>query len=166
MLWRGGDRLIPAVGHAVTVRADASDDDWRRQVSDRPLAACPCLTDGRAALATGFGCHMSTVRAAETTYRRPTPAGAILVGMTAELTLDDLVARLGHSRDWWKREVRRKAHPHLRVGREIRFTEEQYREIRDSYLVLRPTAQRPSGDDPLLTQTSRSRARNRARGTL
>lgn len=77
--------------------------------------------------------------------------------MTAELTLDDLAARLGHSTDWWKREIKRKGHPHLRVGREIRFTEEQYLAIRDSYAVI-DSLDSPEGRDPLLSLTPRSRA--------
>ena len=51
----------------------------------------------------------------------------------AELTLDDLVDRLGHDRTWWKREIAKRDHPHLRVGRFFRFTEEDYLSIRESY---------------------------------
>jgi hypothetical protein len=76
-----------------------------------------------------------------------------------ELTLDDLVDRLGHSADWWKREVRNRKHPHLRVGREIRFTEDDYRAIRESY---RPSeASVPVEElDPLRSQTGLSRRRS------
>lgn len=78
----------------------------------------------------------------------------------AELTLDDLVTRLGHTADWWKREVRSRKHPHLRVGREIRFTEDDYLAIRESY---RPHGEfaGPTYIDPLRTQTSRSRRTSR-----
>lgn len=79
-----------------------------------------------------------------------------------ELTLDDLVARLGHSADWWKREVAAKKHPHLRVGRELRFTEADYVAIRESYRPAGAPAPESEEADPLRSQTSRSRSRRAA----
>lgn len=77
----------------------------------------------------------------------------------SELSLDDVVARLGKSRDYWKRRIPGRFE-HLRVGREIRLTEEQYEALRDSFKV------RPDLDthepDLLREQTRRSRSSRRA----
>lgn len=44
--------------------------------------------------------------------------------MTATLTPADLASRLGKSPDYWLREARAKRVPHRRIGRDIRFTED------------------------------------------
>lgn len=77
--------------------------------------------------------------------------------MTAELTLDDLAARLGHSADWWVKEVRSRKHPHIRVGREYRFTEDDYVKIRESYRPL--TAGAPSNELGLTKRSARATRR-------
>ncbi|WP_407316700.1 hypothetical protein UQW22_10050 [Isoptericola halotolerans] len=76
--------------------------------------------------------------------------------LTHELTLDDVVERLGKTRDYWARRIPKKVE-HLRVGREIRLTEEQYEALRDTYTVRPELAVEP---DPLREQTSRSRSRH------
>lgn len=80
---------------------------------------------------------------------------------TRELTLDDVVTRLGKTADYWSREINRKPYrfEHLRVGREIRLTEEQYAALRDHYRVRPELAS--AEVDPLRSQTARSRARSR-----
>ncbi|MFB7798978.1 hypothetical protein [Isoptericola sp. NPDC056134] len=73
----------------------------------------------------------------------------------SELTLDDLVVRLGKSVDWWKREINAGGHDHLRIGRDIRLTEDQYVALRDTFVVRAEYAITKA--DPLQSQTSRSR---------
>lgn len=77
-----------------------------------------------------------------------------------ELTLDDLVARLGKTPKWWKREIAARKHPHLRVGQTIRLTEDDYLAIRESYRAAEEDAPAVVEDDEL-RPTSRSQARNR-----
>lgn len=82
--------------------------------------------------------------------------GVLFAGMGAELTLDDVAERLGKTADYWSREIPKRV-KHLRVGRSIRLTEEQYEALRDTYVVAPRLATEP---DPLRDQTSRSRARH------
>ena len=75
----------------------------------------------------------------------------------AELTLETLVNRLGHSAYWWKAEIRAKNHPHIRVGREYRFTEADYIAIRESYRPKTTVESITAG----IEQSPRSRARTK-----
>lgn len=82
--------------------------------------------------------------------------------MSDLLTLDDIVERLGHTPDYWKRRIPK--FEHLRVGREIRMTQEQYEAMRDSF-VVRPEHRVTSEPDPLRDWAPRSRARTATRRT-
>lgn len=62
----------------------------------------------------------------------------------------DLAERLGKSADYWYRKAARREVPHRRLGRTVRFTEEDVAAILDAALVT-PT-------DPLASLTAGSRA--------
>lgn len=68
------------------------------------------------------------------------------------LTFEDMAARLGHSPDWWQRRASARLVPHHRDGRRVWFTED------DVTAYLAQTAVAPDRDDPLRSQTGRSRA--------
>lgn len=68
------------------------------------------------------------------------------------LTPSDLAARLGKSADYWSRQARAKRIPHVRLGRDIRFTEA------DVQAIL--TAAHVAPTDPLKTFTPPSRRRS------
>lgn len=42
---------------------------------------------------------------------------------TRLLTVDEVVERLGKSRDYWLRKARARQVPHVRIGRDVKFTE-------------------------------------------
>lgn len=67
----------------------------------------------------------------------------------AELTYDDLVKRLGHTVDYWRRQAAAKKIPHRRFGRVVRFTEADYEAIL--------AAAKVDAFDPLRSVTTRSR---------
>lgn len=75
--------------------------------------------------------------------------------IATNLSFEDMAERLGHSADWWQRRASARAVPHHRDGRRVWFTEADV----DAYLAQ--TAVAPERDDPLRSQTGRSRATNR-----
>ncbi|MCP2265534.1 hypothetical protein ACFQHV_01175 [Promicromonospora thailandica] len=91
--------------------------------------------------------------------------------MTTLTTLSaaDLGALINKSGDWVERKVIRAGHEHLRVGREMRFTDDQAEtfirsfttrtEVTDGPAPATPTA--VPAEDPLLSQSTRSRRRHK-----
>lgn len=75
--------------------------------------------------------------------------------MTALHTPEALAERLGKSEDYWKRAARRREVPHVRLGRTIRFTDDDVAAI--------VAAAHVDVDDPLASQTKASRVRGGAR---
>lgn len=75
--------------------------------------------------------------------------------MSTVLTPAEVAERLGKSADYWLRKASRKEVPHVRLGRSVRFTEEDVAEI-----VARAHV-RPA--DPLTSQTPGSRSRSSRR---
>lgn len=63
----------------------------------------------------------------------------------AYLTLDDLAARFGVSREWVRRRCRTGEFPHLRIGSAIRFTEAHVAQIEKAHEVT-PDPERETGD--------------------
>lgn len=72
--------------------------------------------------------------------------------MSTLLSPGDLAERIGKSADYWLRKARAKQVPHRRIGRSVRFTEDDVQAILAAALV--------TPNDPLTSLTPGSRARS------
>lgn len=65
---------------------------------------------------------------------------------TATLTPDELAERIGKSGDYWTKAARAKRVPHRRLGRSIRFTEDDVVAILEAALVTPTKSATPAAD--------------------
>lgn len=71
------------------------------------------------------------------------------------LTAAEVAQRLGKSSDYWSRRAARREVPHTRIGRSVRWSEQDVADIL--------AAARVDPIDPLRSQTTRSRNHRRTR---
>lgn len=77
------------------------------------------------------------------------------------ISLEEMAENTGHTADWLKRQIAAKGFEYTRFGREIRFTTAQAEALVRAYMANHGGSNRPEFDDPLRTQTSRSRRTSR-----